>query len=121
MDPTENTDTNNCVLATVSTEINKQEPVHQGHTPIRYTSNQLKSIGNTIKGDDRYKITKESMCNRIHKLRLNKRRERGWKVHSRDEWRCVNSGNLIDINVVVRNEISHPNKSIKLSLISVQN
>ena len=29
MDPIENTDTNNCVLAT---EINKQEPVHQGNT-----------------------------------------------------------------------------------------
>ena len=39
MDPIENMDTNNCVLATVSTEINKDEPVHQSHTPIRYTSN----------------------------------------------------------------------------------
>ena len=108
MDPIENTDTNNSVLATVSTEINKQEPVHQGHAPIRYTSNQLIDIGNSIKGDARYKIIRGSMCNRICKLRLNKRRERGWKVHSRDESRGVNSKNLVDIHSVVRNDINHP-------------
>ena len=84
MDPIENTDTKNCIIATVATEINKQEPVHQGHTPIRYTSNQLIGIGNSIK-DTRYKIIKGSICNRISKLRLNKRRYRGWKVHSRDD------------------------------------
>ena len=48
------------------------------------------------------------------------RRERGWKVHSRDESGCVNSNNLADINLVVRNEINRPNKSIKLGLINVQ-
>ena len=59
MDPFENTDTNNCILATVSTEINKQESVHQGHILIRYTNNHLVSVGNSIKGDTRYKIIKE--------------------------------------------------------------
>ena len=60
MDPIENIDTNNCVLATVSKEINKQELVHQGYAPIRYKSNQLIGIGNSIEGDTRYKIIKGS-------------------------------------------------------------
>ena len=69
---------------------------------ISYTCNQHIGIGNSIKGDTRYKIVKGNMCNRIHKLRLNKRRERGWKVNSRDELRGDNSYNLADINLVVR-------------------
>ena len=105
IDPIENTYPNNCVLATVSTEINKQEQVNQGHTPIRYTSNQQISIGNSIKGETRYKIIKGSMCNRMHKLRLKKTRERCWKVHSRNEPRGVNSNNLT-VNQVRFNQCS---------------
>ena len=63
---------------------------------------------------------KGSTCNRICKLRLRKRRERGWKVHSRDALRGVNSNSLADINLGVRNKINHPNKSIKSGLINVQ-
>ena len=35
------------------------------------------------------------------------------EVHSRDELRGVNSNNLTDINLEVRNEINHQNKSFK--------
>ena len=79
MDPIENTDTHNCILTTFSTDITKWKPVHQGHAPIKHTSNQVLGIGNSIKGDTRYKVIKGSMRNRVHELRLNTRMEKAGK------------------------------------------
>ena len=64
-----------------------------------YTSSELKTIYNDIKGDKCYKILKPGVCNKVRKLQLNRRGKRGGK-HLKLSFKQigVNNDNITIIN-----------------------